>query len=137
MPGASGDDGEDVAGAEDEQVLAPVLDLGSAVLAEDDLVADADVERDAVAVVVDPARAHGDDLALLRLLLGGVRDDETGRGGLLGFDRLDDKAILERLDGDRHWSTSPFKRMNVAGIPRGERHWKSSTRLVGVLTGRT
>ena len=34
-------------------VLARVLDLGAAVLAEDDLVADVDVERDAVAGVVD------------------------------------------------------------------------------------
>ena len=49
----SGDDGEHVAGAEDEVLLAGVLDLGAAVLAVDDLVADADVERDAVAVVVD------------------------------------------------------------------------------------
>jgi hypothetical protein len=28
------------------------------------------------------------------------------RGDLLGVDLLDDDAILERLDGDRHWMTS-------------------------------
>ena len=50
------DDGEDVARGEDEVLLAGVLDLGAAVLAVDDLVADRDVERDAVAVVVDAAR---------------------------------------------------------------------------------
>src|SRR6476661_2237733 len=67
------DDGEDVAGGEDEELLAAVLDLGAAVLAVDDLVADLDVERHALAVVVDAARADGEDLALLGLLLRGVR----------------------------------------------------------------
>ena len=59
-------------------------------------------ERDAVAVVVDAAGTDRQDLALLGLLLGGVRDDETGRGGLLGLDGLDDDAVFERLDGNRH-----------------------------------
>ena len=61
-----------------------------------------DVERDTVSVVVDATRTHGDDLALLRLLLGGVGDDQTGSSGLLSLDLLDDDAIFERLDGDRH-----------------------------------
>src|SRR4051794_35786931 len=100
------DDCEDVAGAQDQVVLAVVLDLGAAVLGVDDLVADGDVQRDAVAVVVDPARADGEDLALLRLLLGGVRDDQTGLRGLLGFERRDEDAVLERLDRDRHLLTS-------------------------------
>ena len=92
-----------------EVLLAGVLDLGAAVLAVDDLVADGDVERDAVAVVVDAARADREDLALLGLLLGGVRDDQAGRRGLLGLERLDDDAVLERLDGNRHGVlTSPF-----------------------------
>ena len=81
------DDGEDVARGEDEVLLAAVLDLGAAVLAVDDHVADRDVERDAVAVVVEAAGADREDLALLGLLLGGVRDDEAGRGGLLGLER--------------------------------------------------
>ena len=42
------DDGEHVAGGEDEVLLAVVLDLGAAVLAVDDVVADLDVERDAL-----------------------------------------------------------------------------------------
>ena len=55
-------------------------------------------------VAVGPGRFNedGDDLALLRLLLGGVRDDQAGSRGLLGVERLDDDAVLERLDGDRH-----------------------------------
>ena len=55
-----------------------------------------------VAVVVEATRTDREDLALLGLLLGGVRDDQTGRRGLLGVERLDDDAVLERLDVDRH-----------------------------------
>src|SRR5699024_9017347 len=96
------DDGEDVAGAEDEELLVAVLQLGAAVLGEDDLVADLDVHGDALALVVEAAGADGDDLALLGLLLRGVRDDQAGGRGLLGLERLDDDTILEGLDGDRH-----------------------------------
>ena len=57
-------------------------------------VAHVHVERDAVAVVVDAAGAHGDDRALLRLLLGGVRDDQTGSRGLLRFERANHDPVL-------------------------------------------
>src|SRR6266536_1538153 len=67
------DDGEHVAGGEDQVVLAAVLDLGAAVLRVDDGVAHLDVEGHPGAVL-EPARAHRDDLALLGLLLGGVGD---------------------------------------------------------------
>src|SRR4249919_3518978 len=109
MPGASGNDGEDVASGEDEVLVSAVLHLGAAVLAVDDLVAHRDVERDAVAVVVDAAGTDGLDLALLGLLLGRVGDDQPGGGGLLRLERLDDDPVLERLDVDRHVvSTSTF-----------------------------
>src|SRR3954451_11900849 len=101
-PWKSGDDSEDVTRGEDEVLLAAVLDLGAAVLAVDHLVADRHVQRHAVAVVVDAARTDRLDLALLGLLLGGVRDDQAGGGGLLGFERLDHDAVLEGLDVDRH-----------------------------------
>ncbi len=94
----SADDGEDVARGEDEVLLAAVLDLGAAVLAVDDLVADLDVERDALgAVVVEAAGADSEDLALLRLLLGRVRDDDAGGSGLLGLEGLDDNAVSSGL----------------------------------------
>src|SRR5690606_7315977 len=67
--------------------------------------------RDALALVVNAARAHGDDGALLGLLLGGVRDHKARRGGGFGLKRLDDDAVLERLESDhgggRHDLTSP------------------------------
>src|SRR3954469_13573963 len=131
------DDREDVARGEDELLLARVLDLGAAVLAVDDLVADVDVERDAVAVVVDAARADRQDLALLGLLLGGVRDDQAGSRGLLGVEGLDDDPVLERLDVDRHdvdlhflalrwWVMHVWRlrfRYAVAGVGPGRRRW--------------
>src|SRR5215218_7650060 len=105
-------DGEQVAGGEHEVLLAAVLDLGAAVLRVDDHVADVHVERDAVAVVVDAAGADGDNGALLGLLLGGVRDDQTGGGGGLGLVGLDHDPVLQRLDADlgsgRHVGDAPF-----------------------------
>src|SRR3712207_9038545 len=69
-------------------------------------------ERNAVAVVVDAPGAHGDDRALLGLLLGGVRDDQAGGGGGLGLVGLDHDPVLQRLDADlgsgRHVGDAPF-----------------------------
>src|ERR1700759_4214687 len=92
------DDREDVAGGEHQVLLAGVLDLGAAVLRVENRVADADVDRNAVALVVDPAGADGEDGALLRLLLGGVGDHDARRRGGLSLVRLDHDAVLERLD---------------------------------------
>ena len=71
-----------------------------------------DVERKALAVL-EAARTNGQDDALLGLLLGGVRNDQAGGRGLLGVERLDHNAVLERLDGNlgaggRHDPISPF-----------------------------
>ncbi len=59
----------------------------------------------------------GDGIVQVSLDLGAGRGGDAGRFGpgirerlvvgLLGLDGLDDETILERLDGDRHWSTSP------------------------------
>src|SRR5215468_3993807 len=71
------DDCEDVAGGEYEVLLTGVLDLGAAVLGVDHGVADLDVDRHPVTLVVETAGAHSEDGALLRLLLGGVRDHQA------------------------------------------------------------
>src|SRR4051812_13263984 len=105
-------DGEQVAGGEHEVLLAGVLDLGAAVLRVDDDVTHVHVERNAVAVVVDAAGADSDNGALLGLLLGGVRDDQTGGGGGFGLVGLDHDPVLQRLDADlgsgRHVGDAPF-----------------------------
>src|SRR3954454_123889 len=93
--------GEDVARVEDEVLLAAVLDLGAAVLAVENGVADLDVERDALlAVLVPPTGTDREDGALLRLLLGGVRNDDAGRGGGLTFALLNEDPVLEWLDSN-------------------------------------
>src|ERR1700753_3555415 len=94
-PGAPGgsllDDREDVTRRKDQVLLAGVLDLGAAVLAVKDGVADLDIERDALlALVRDATGADRQDLALLGLLLGGVRDNQAGGRRLLRVERLDD-----------------------------------------------
>ena len=45
------------------------------------------------------AGADSQDLALLRLLLGGVGDDQAGGRRLLGLVGLYDDAVIERLQG--------------------------------------
>src|ERR1700733_3856861 len=105
------DNREHVAGREHQVLLTRVLDLRAAVLAVQHHVADLNVDGYAGALVVETTRANRDDLALLGLLLRGVRDHEPGRGNLLGLERLDDNAVLERLEnnlgGGRHSLTSP------------------------------
>src|SRR5690606_32989311 len=102
------DDGQHVPGGQDEVLLTAVLHLGAAVLAVDDTVADLDIERDAVAVVVDTARSDREDLALLGLLLRGVGNHQPGCSRLLGFERLDEDPVFEWLNGDRHLFDLPF-----------------------------
>src|SRR3954447_2699921 len=63
------DDREDVAGGEHQVLLAGVLDLGTAVFRVEDRLADLDIDRDPVALVVDAAGTDGEHGALLRLLL--------------------------------------------------------------------
>ena len=56
------------------------------------------VEGDDLAALVAGARADGDDLALLRLLGGGVGDDDAaGRLGL-AVDAADDDAVVQRTE---------------------------------------
>jgi hypothetical protein len=74
--------------------LAFVLELGSAVLREDDLVADVYVNRDANTLVVYATWADCYNFGLLWLLFCGVWNDQTRCSYLLGFDRLDDDAIF-------------------------------------------
>src|SRR3954470_7684713 len=93
---SSVDDREDVLLTDDEQLIAFDLEFGAGVLRVEDLVADLDVHRLALAVLEDLAGAGGDDLAFLRLLLGGVRQDDAALGHLFAGAGLDDDAVTER-----------------------------------------
>src|SRR5262249_49582497 len=108
-------DGEHVTSGEHEVLLVVVLDLGAAVLAVQHHVADLDIHGHALgARVVEATRADRENLALLGLLLRGVRDDQARRGRLLGLERTDHDAVFERLEnnlgGGRHDLTSPSKK---------------------------
>jgi hypothetical protein len=89
-----------------------VLHLGAAVLAVEHHVANLDVHGHTLGTgVVEPTRAHREDLALLGLLLRGIGDDQSRCGRLLGFERADHDAVFQRLEnnlgGGRHDLTSP------------------------------
>src|SRR5687767_14192557 len=75
--------GEHVRFAQDQVVVGAELDLGAAVLREDDLVTVLEVHLDVLAVLVAGARANREDAAALRLLLRGVRQDDPTRARLL------------------------------------------------------
>src|SRR5215207_8528922 len=90
--------GQDVALAQDQEVLAVDRDLGAAVLGVEDLVALRDVERHALAVIVELAVTDGEDLALLRLLLRGVGEHDAGGGRRVLLDGLDDQPIAQGLE---------------------------------------
>src|SRR3954462_12064518 len=96
--GAVADDlRQDVRLAQDQNLVGAELDLGAAVLAENDLVALFDVHGDVLAVFVAGARADRQDAAALRLLLGGIRQDDAADRRFLFFEDLYDQAIAERL----------------------------------------
>src|SRR3569832_876170 len=95
-PLASANDAQDVGFLHDQQVFAVDLDLGARPLAEQHLVAGLDVERRHLAVLALGARAGGDDLAFLRLFLGGVGDDDPARGLLVSLDAADEDAVVQR-----------------------------------------
>src|SRR3989454_1347531 len=92
------ENGEDVFLAHDEEFLVVDLDLGARVLPEQDLVAGLHVEGDLLAVVADLSRADGDHLALLRLLLRRVRDDDPAPLDLLLLQTLDHDSIVQRTN---------------------------------------
>ena len=71
------DDRQNVACRQDLQLFAVVLDFGATETAEDHVVANLDVDGDAVAVVINAAGANSQNFAFLGLFLGCIGDVET------------------------------------------------------------
>src|SRR5207344_1114801 len=71
-------------------------DLGTRPLAEDDAVADLEVERDELACLVTGTRTDGDHGALLGLLLRGVGNDDAPLRLLFAFQAANNDAVVQR-----------------------------------------
>src|SRR5918994_4385500 len=89
--------GQDVRLAQDQDLVGAELDLGSAVLGEDDLVTLLDVHLDVLPVLVTRAGTDCEDTAALRLLLRRVGQHDAADGGLFLFEDLHDQTVTERL----------------------------------------
>src|SRR6266508_3238443 len=92
------ENGEDVFLAQDEILLVVDLDLGARVLPEQDLVAGLHVEGDLLAVVADLTVADGDHFGFLRLLLGGIGNDDPTLLDLFLIEPLDEDAVMQRTN---------------------------------------
>src|SRR5260370_37778082 len=77
-----------------EEILAFVGDVVAGVLSEERAISRLDVERDLLTVLRYPSLADRDDLPLLRLLLGAVRDDDRAAPGRLVLAPLDEESLV-------------------------------------------
>src|ERR1700691_402145 len=106
----------------DEEFLAVNLDLGSRVLAEKDAVAGLDIQGENLALVVRLTLADRDDLTLLRLFLGRVRDNDAAPDRFALFHAPHQNAVVKWGKAGSygcccscHCVTSP----SHEGLPRG------------------
>src|SRR5438876_7399624 len=91
----SAENGEDVFLAEDDVLPVVDLHLGTGILPEEDAVADLHIEADTLALVRHFAGADGDDLSLLRLLFGGVGDDDAAPLHFLLLEAFHQYAVVQ------------------------------------------
>ena len=89
------DHGHNVLFSHHDQLVAIHLHFGAAVLAEEDLVADLDVQRTNLAVLQDLALADGHDFPKNGLLGRRVRDDDAAWGLTLFFFALYDHTVMK------------------------------------------
>src|SRR3546814_141051 len=92
----SADDPHDVAFLHDQQVFAVELDLGARPLAEQHAVANLDVERNALPVIVARAFANADDFAFAGLFLGAVGNDYAAGCLFFRFAAKDQNTVVQR-----------------------------------------
>jgi hypothetical protein len=75
------------------------LDGAAAELRDQNLVTGLDADGNAVAGLVECARADGEDLGLVQLLDGGLGQEDAACGLGLGLEALDEHAVEERGEG--------------------------------------
>src|SRR5208283_611295 len=101
------DHAHDVGLLHNQEVLAVDLDFRPRPFAEQDSVACFQFQTLKLAALVAGAGPHSDDLALLRLLLDGVGDDDAALRLVLAFHAADHDAVMQRSEfhGIRFQST--------------------------------
>src|SRR6266511_17780 len=89
--------GEHVRFTQDQNFVGAELDLGPAVLAEDDLVAFLEIHLDVLPVLVPSTGTYCEDTAALRLLLRRVGQHDAADRCLFLIEDLDDQAVTKWL----------------------------------------
>src|ERR1700723_3266658 len=84
-----------VAFLHDQQFLAVELDLGAGPFAEQNAVADLEVDRDQLAGFIPATRTYRRDFALRGLFLGAVGNDDAALGLLFSIDTLDHDTVMQ------------------------------------------
>src|SRR5260221_1244200 len=88
------EDAHDVALLHDQVLSAVDLHLGARPFAEKDNVTSLEVDRDQFSGFIAATGTDGDDFALHRLLLRGVRDNDAALGLGIFFNPLDANAVV-------------------------------------------
>src|SRR5579872_1697016 len=88
----------DVGLLHDQEILAVDLDFRARPLAEQDPFARLELDRRELAALVAATRAHCDDLALLRLFLYGVGNDDAAFRRILALEAADNDAVVQRTE---------------------------------------
>src|ERR1700759_2616245 len=96
------DDAEKVALLHDEEVLAVDLHFGPRPFAEQDTVTGLHIERDQLALLIPRSGTRGDNLALLRLLLRGVGNNDAAGGLFLGINAAHEHTVVQWAEMHAH-----------------------------------
>src|SRR5580765_1528538 len=111
--------GEHVRLTQDQNLVGTDLDLGPAVLAEDDLVAFLEIHLDVLPVLVPSTGAYGEDLAALRLLLRRVGQHDAADSGLFLVEDLHDQTVTKWLQVHPRSSCSDDFVTSIGTLPSG------------------
>src|SRR6202035_6179047 len=85
-----------------QEFFAVNLDFSAGILSEQDVVSRFHRQREHLAVFIAPALAHGDDFALLRLVLRTVRYEDSAASGRRFFYATNQDAVVQRGEFRSH-----------------------------------
>src|SRR5437660_1749144 len=93
--GRTGENSQNFVFFHDQEIFAIELNLGSGILAEQDPVALFYCQGEYLAFIVRAALADGDDFALLRLVFGAIRNDDSATSRFSFFHATHQDAVME------------------------------------------